>query len=316
MARKTNKTDHLLNLLSGTGQEDVKGNEDSPVRPSPAEPAAGSAKVQVVNAADGDDPVAEQIRAELEKELDPDTKRETAEVLERLEKQRIALEESARVEIEAERKIAEEMRRAAEEAERKAAAETARAEEMRKAAEEAERRMNEEAARADAAIRANQEAGRKAARQMEMAQEELSAAEEEMERASEEMARAKEAKAAAERALLQAEVEMDRAREERHVLESDEDDGMEGHVFFNMMEKIVWDKAPRYMEQFGVCTCSRCKADIIALTLSKLPPRYVVVEEEALSPLKSFYEDRYAQDVSAEITKACIAVKKSPRHRK
>lgn len=93
-----------------------------------------------------------------------------------------------------------------------------------------------------------------------------------------------------------------------------EPDEMEGYLFYNIMEKIVQEKAMKYMKQFGNCTCRRCEADTIALALSKLPPKYVVVKEDSISPLLNFYEDHYAGQIIVEITKACIVVNKNPRH--
>lgn len=95
-----------------------------------------------------------------------------------------------------------------------------------------------------------------------------------------------------------------------------EPEEMEGYVFYNIMEKIVKDKAMKYMTQFGNCTCKRCEADTIALALSKLPPKYVVVKEDSVSPLVNFYEDHYAGQIIVEITKACIVVNKNPRHQR
>ena len=93
-----------------------------------------------------------------------------------------------------------------------------------------------------------------------------------------------------------------------------EPEEMEGYVFYNIMEKIVKDKAMKYMKQFGNCTCKRCEADTIALSLSKLPPKYVVVRKDSVSPLVNFYEDHFAGQIIVEITKACIVVNKNPRH--
>lgn len=98
--------------------------------------------------------------------------------------------------------------------------------------------------------------------------------------------------------------------------EDPEPEEMEGYVFYNIMEKIVKDKAMKYMTQFGNCTCKRCEADTIALALSKLPPKYVVVKEDSVSPLVNFYEDHYAGQIIVEITKACIVVNKNPRHQR
>lgn len=96
--------------------------------------------------------------------------------------------------------------------------------------------------------------------------------------------------------------------------EPEEPDEMEGYIFYNIMEKIVQEKAVKYMKQFGNCTCRRCEADTIALALSKLPPKYVVVMADSISPLLNFYEDHYAGQIIVEITKACIVVNKNPRH--
>lgn len=98
--------------------------------------------------------------------------------------------------------------------------------------------------------------------------------------------------------------------------EDPEPEEMEGYVFYNIMERIVKDKAMKYMTQFGNCTCKRCEADTIALALSKLPPKYVVVKEDSVSPLVNFYEDHYAGQIIVEITKACIVVNKNPRHQR
>lgn len=98
------------------------------------------------------------------------------------------------------------------------------------------------------------------------------------------------------------------------IVPEEKDEDMDGYVFYNIMERIVKDKAMKYMKQFGNCSCRRCEADTIALALSKLPPKYVVAKEDSVSPLVNFYEDHYAGQVIVEITKACIVVNKNPRH--
>ncbi|MBC6678334.1 late competence development ComFB family protein [Zhenpiania hominis] len=82
----------------------------------------------------------------------------------------------------------------------------------------------------------------------------------------------------------------------------------------NVMERLVRDKAEGYMKQFGNCTCSRCVEDTVALALTNLPSKYVVVNRDAVSPLLNFYEKQYAGQITVEITKACIKVKENPRH--
>lgn len=82
----------------------------------------------------------------------------------------------------------------------------------------------------------------------------------------------------------------------------------------NVMERIVNDKIIYYMRQFDVCTCDRCKADVIALTLNGLLPKYIVTMPAAVDPLISFYTNRLISDVTVEATKACMVVKENPRH--
>ncbi len=82
----------------------------------------------------------------------------------------------------------------------------------------------------------------------------------------------------------------------------------------NVMERIVNDKIIYFMRQFDVCTCDRCKADVIALTLNGLMPKYIVTMPTAVDPLISFYTNRLISDVTVEATKACMVVKENPRH--
>ena len=51
------------------------------------------------------------------------------------------------------------------------------------------------------------------------------------------------------------------------------------YVMLNVMQRIVEDKIIYFMKQFDVCTCPRCKADTIALTLSGLPAKYKIVDK-------------------------------------
>lgn len=82
----------------------------------------------------------------------------------------------------------------------------------------------------------------------------------------------------------------------------------------NVMEHIVNDKIIYFMRQFEVCTCSRCRADVTALTLNGLMPKYIVTMKTAVDPLLSYYTNRLISDVTVEATKACMIVKENPRH--
>ena len=82
----------------------------------------------------------------------------------------------------------------------------------------------------------------------------------------------------------------------------------------NVCEQIVRALAPEYIERFHVCSCDRCFIDVVALTLTNLPPKYVVVEKAETTPLIDYYSRKFHTQVMAEMVKACLAVQKNPRH--
>ncbi|MEY8356455.1 late competence development ComFB family protein [Lachnospiraceae bacterium 54-53] len=84
--------------------------------------------------------------------------------------------------------------------------------------------------------------------------------------------------------------------------------------YLNIMEHVVKSKVEEYMQKFDVCTCGRCIADVTALALTHLPPKYIVVEAPSASPLLNFYTNRFSQQVIVELTKACSTVKENPHH--
>lgn len=83
----------------------------------------------------------------------------------------------------------------------------------------------------------------------------------------------------------------------------------------NVMEQILKrQNLKRYMEQYGVCCCSRCCADVEALILTRLPAKYVVVDYSIVAPIMGYYESKYKVRILTEIIKSCIDVKDNPRH--
>lgn len=87
--------------------------------------------------------------------------------------------------------------------------------------------------------------------------------------------------------------------------------------FVNVMEQLILRQdIDDYLRQYNVCTCERCVADVCALTLSGLPAKYVVSSKDSLSPLLSYYESKYKIYMLTEIIKACNKVRENPRHKK
>lgn len=83
----------------------------------------------------------------------------------------------------------------------------------------------------------------------------------------------------------------------------------------NVMEQILKrQKLEQQMERYGVCTCSRCRADVEALALTKLPAKYIVVDKSTVAPMIGFYENRFRVNILTQIIRACIQVKDNPHH--
>lgn len=94
----------------------------------------------------------------------------------------------------------------------------------------------------------------------------------------------------------------------------DEEGPLQNYRFVNVMEYIVKDLVIDYMKKFGMCTCERCVVDTMALALTYCPAKYIVVDSHSVSPLLNYYSNKYLGDVTVELTKACIKIKDNPRH--
>ncbi len=80
------------------------------------------------------------------------------------------------------------------------------------------------------------------------------------------------------------------------------------------METLVDEKAMKYIDMFGLCTCSRCVADVKALALNRLDAKYVVMRTGEEIPRISLYEGKFSAAVTAQLLSACKIVMESPRH--
>ena len=84
----------------------------------------------------------------------------------------------------------------------------------------------------------------------------------------------------------------------------------------DLQEKPIHYHMVNVMEQIlrRMNLCSRCQADVLALILTRLPAKYVVVDESSTAPIIGFYESKFRVRILTEIIKACIDVKDHPRH--
>ena len=85
--------------------------------------------------------------------------------------------------------------------------------------------------------------------------------------------------------------------------------------FVNVMEQLILRQdIHSFLKQYNVCTCRRCMSDVCALALTGLPSKYVVVSNDSLSPLLSYYESKYKIYMLTELIKACNLVREHPSH--
>jgi len=88
------------------------------------------------------------------------------------------------------------------------------------------------------------------------------------------------------------------------------------HVFhyINVYEKLVLERLEEFQTMFDVCTCPRCAADVIAIALTNLPAKYIVVDNPKIIPLLSFYREKFKTPVATQLSSACVTVKEKPLH--
>ena len=84
----------------------------------------------------------------------------------------------------------------------------------------------------------------------------------------------------------------------------------------NVMEQILKRmNLKQYLKQYDVCMCSRVPGGCDGpLSSTRLPAKYVVVDESSTAPIIGFYESKFKVRILTEIIKACMDVKENPRH--
>lgn len=83
----------------------------------------------------------------------------------------------------------------------------------------------------------------------------------------------------------------------------------------NHMEDMVEDILENLLsERNDICKCQKCKLDITALALNKLPAKYVVTERGRVYSKLAELELQLKVDVLRELIKAMELIKNNPRH--
>lgn len=82
-------------------------------------------------------------------------------------------------------------------------------------------------------------------------------------------------------------------------------------LLVNLMEAFVEKRLEAALKKFKCCTCDRCRNDVLALALNKLPPLYVI---EADPDIRDLHERERAAQVATALVQAILAVKAHPSH--
>ena len=82
----------------------------------------------------------------------------------------------------------------------------------------------------------------------------------------------------------------------------------------NYMEYFVQEAMDQVLPGMNICMCDNCLADIAALTLNELPPKYVVTRKGHLYTKLKIFEQQFGVDITTEVMKSAKHISENPRH--
>ena len=82
----------------------------------------------------------------------------------------------------------------------------------------------------------------------------------------------------------------------------------------NYVELVVERHTQTLMLRTGVCSCEKCKLDVMSIALNNLRPHYVVTEAGALYAKMKDFDHQHNVDVTAAVMNAIQKVSERPRH--
>ena len=82
----------------------------------------------------------------------------------------------------------------------------------------------------------------------------------------------------------------------------------------NVMENIVAEKYEDMKDNLNCCTCERCRADIIAFALNRLPTKYVVTRKGETYSKMYVLKAQNDLDVMSALALGAKLVSANPRH--
>lgn len=83
----------------------------------------------------------------------------------------------------------------------------------------------------------------------------------------------------------------------------------------NTMESLVEKELEKYLEtKEGICKCEKCKLDMKAYALNKLPAHYVVNERGFIHEKIDEMRTQFNVNILKEVIEAVQQISKRPRH--
>ena len=80
----------------------------------------------------------------------------------------------------------------------------------------------------------------------------------------------------------------------------------------NVMEDLVVDWMEKVLKDFSCCKCEKCQFDIMALSLNKLRPHYVVTRN--LYSKTKYLDQLLQSDIMTAVVTSVDYVSTNPRH--
>lgn len=81
--------------------------------------------------------------------------------------------------------------------------------------------------------------------------------------------------------------------------------------FMEQQTSKLFDEVIRGMD---ICTCKRCRLDIIALALNNLPPKYVVTQRGEMFARLDSMGNQHVANIMSELTKSAAIISAKPNH--
>ena len=82
-------------------------------------------------------------------------------------------------------------------------------------------------------------------------------------------------------------------------------------MMINLMEYLVDQRVDDVLAKFNCCNCKKCRQDVIALTLNKLPPKYLVIDK---NQPPDFSQHKAVAEILTALIQSVLTVRANPRH--